>query len=148
MDLLLLLDVINGNIMSSGLFVSCIHLYLPLQWCICSKSQCFFPLMSHAGCQLQQHMLNFMGLIKEVYNTRKNIYVSIPARLSDSCSVGARGDLNSSVFAHGHNCLWAVNFMSLITLEQQQDWLRLLASQEQTFQNPSKAADRENYPLQ
>ncbi len=134
--------------MSSGLFVSCIHLYLPLQWYICSKSHCFFPLMSRAGCQLRQRMLYFMGIIKEVYNTRKNISVSIPAHLSDSSSFGAWGELNSAVFAHRRNCLWAVNFMSLIILEQQQDWLRLLASQEQIFQNPSKAADRENYPLQ
>lgn len=143
----LLLDVIYVNIMSSGLFVSCIHLYLPLQWYICSKSH-YFSHWCHEQDVNYDSVCYILWVSSRSYNTRKNISVSIPAHLSDSCSVGAWGELNSAVFAHRRNCPWAVNFMSLIILEQQQDWLRLLASQEQIFQNPSKAADRENYPLQ
>ncbi len=99
--------------------MSCIHFYLPLQWYICSKSHCFSHWCHEQDVNYGQRMLYFMGIIKEVYNTRKNISVSIPA-LSDSCWFGAWGELNSAVFAHRRNCLWAVNFMSLIILEQQQ----------------------------
>lgn len=125
-----------------GLFVSCLHLYLPLHWCFCFKRQCFFPTV--AMCRTQSRMgqciLCFMGTIKEVYNNHKNISVSISAHLSDSCSAGAWipiDELNRAVFAHGRNCLQAVNFMSLITLEQQQDWL--IASWHHMFPNTSKA---------
>jgi len=47
------------------------------------KIQCFFShVMSRMSSRMGQRIVCFMGIIKEVYNTRKKTSVSIPAPLS------------------------------------------------------------------